>query len=127
MDKADDIFDEMERLIDVTLTQKAYVNVSSGYWKPPTDIYETSEEIIVFVEIAGVKKSDISLTYRKGYLFISGIRKQLYPEPVTTLHQMEMDTGRFLRKIRISIAICEEEIEAEYNDGILKITLPKRR
>ena len=127
MDNADDMFDEMERLVDVTLTQKAYINVSSGYWKPPTDIYETPDEVIVFVEIAGVEKSDIKLTYRNGYLFISGARKQLYPESVTTLHQMEMDTGRFVRKIKVSIPICEEEIEAEYRDGILKIMVPKRR
>lgn len=126
MDKMRDLFDDMDRLIDLTLTPKAYMNLSKGYWIPPVDIYETSDEIIVYVEIPGVQKSDINLTYRNGYLVISGERKQLYPEYLTALHQMEMESGRFLRKIRVTIDIDDDNINAEYREGILEIKLPKR-
>ena len=126
MDESRNLFDEMEELMDITMTHKAFQKVTSGYWKPPMDIYETDDQVIVHVEIAGVKKSDISITYSEGCLQISGLRKDHSPEHVTTLHRMEMDNGRFLRKIKINISIMVDGIEAVYRNGILRITLPKR-
>ena len=126
MDESRNLFDEMEELMDITLTHKAFQKVTSGYWKPPMNIYETPDEVVVYVEVAGMKKSGISITYRDGCLHISGFRKDRSPERVITLHRMEMDNGRFLRKIKINIPIIVEGIEAEYRNGILRITLPKR-
>ena len=126
MDNSMDLFHEIDRLIDLKLSNKAFVKASSGFWLPLTDIYETPDEIIIYVEIAGVPKSDINIVYRSGYLIVSGFRKQFSPEYITTLHQMEIDSGRFMRKIKIDVDIVEDNIRAEYLDGIFKITIPLR-
>ena len=120
-----DLFNEMERLIYLSFMQKAYLNVSTGYWSPPTDVYETADSIIVYVEIAGVKKSDISITYKNNCLLISGERKKFFPKYTNMLNRMEIESGKFFKKLRINIKINEEDIQAEYHDGILEITLPK--
>ena len=126
MDNSMDLFDEIDRLIDLKLSHKAFVKASSGYWLPLTDIYETPHEIIIYMEIAGMRKSDISIIYRNGYLYVSGFRKPFFPEYIKTLHQMEIDSGRFMRKIKIDDDIIEENISAEYQDGILRIFIPLR-
>jgi len=126
MSDPNDIFDEMERLINITLSHKAYVNVTSGHWRPSVDIYETGESIVILVELAGMRKEEIELTYDNGYLFVSGLRKQVCPEGLTRVHRMEIDAGKFLRKIWIGRDIVIEDIEAEYREGILRVTIPKK-
>ncbi len=126
MDNYSDMFDKLERAFDVSRSGKSYMNVSSRFWKPLVDIYETDSHILVFMEIAGVNKEDIELTYENGYLTIAGHRQPLCPHEKTKPHRLEMDAGKFFRKIRINIDIDQNRIEAEYRDGILFVTLPKR-
>ncbi len=120
------LFDDMDMMIDLTHINKSFINVTSRHWKPPTDIYETRDNYTIFVDLAGMKKSEISLKSDSGYLIISGSRKRFYCPNTTSLHRMEIDTGVFMRKIRLNIDVLEKDIEAEYLDGILIITIPKR-
>jgi len=126
MDNYIDLFDKLERAFGMSRSGKSYMNVSSRYWKPLVDIYETEKDILVFVDIAGVKKSEIELTFENGHLIIAGHRRSVCPEEKTKPHRLELDAGRFYRKIMINIDIVKEDIEAEYRDGILAVRLPKR-
>ena len=125
MDDPRNVFDEMERVLDLTLTHKAFQKASSGFWKPATDIYETRDYIFVLVEIPGMKKSEINVTYSECWLQVSGIRKELTPKNITGIQRMELDSGPFIRKIKINIPVIPEKIEAVYRNGILKIMLIK--
>ena len=127
MDDFSDMFDDTEKVINLTLYHKSFVTVPSKYWKPSIDIFETDNSIVVFVELAGMEKEQIHLQYLKGNLIISGVRKPMFPDCSAITHQMEIDTGDFMRKIRVNVDINQEDIEAEYREGILKIMLPKRR
>ncbi len=125
MNSTGEIFSELERLIDLSLTRKALVHVSSGHWMPALDIYETDDSVIVYAEVAGVRKNEIDVSFHEGFLTISGTRKEMCCNKPITLHRMEIDTGRFRRRIRIHIPIDKEKIEAECRNGILKVILPK--
>ena len=94
-------------------------------WKPPVDIYETSQEIVVLVDVAGMRKKDINVTMENDVLKISGVRPDFSPTEKTKLHQMEIDYGKFARILKISIPIDTNKITAHYLEGFLKITLPK--
>jgi len=96
-------------------------------WKPPVDIYETAEEIVVLVEIAGMEKQDITVTMEKDLLKISGIRPDYSPSAKMRLHQMEIDYGKFQRIVKISLPIDTTNIRAKYKEGFLQITLPKTK
>jgi HSP20 family protein len=94
---------------------------------PPMDIYETEENLVVVMEIAGMKTEDISVVFEKDQLSISGTRTEACPEPKIRLHEMEIDYGYFERTLRIPFPLKVDEIRATYRDGFLVITIPKRK
>ncbi len=113
----DNIFDEM----------RPTMFSAEQTWKPPVDIYETAEEIVVLVEIAGMKRKDINVTLENDFLKISGVRPDFSPSAKMKLHQMEIAYGRFQRIVKISLPIDTDNISAKYNEGFLQITLPKKK
>jgi HSP20 family protein len=96
-------------------------------WKPPVDIYETAEEVIVLVEVAGMNKKDIAVTLDNNILKISGVRPDYSPAAKNRIHQMEIDYGKFERMMKITIPIDTENTSAHYKEGFLKITIPKKK
>ena len=94
-------------------------------WKPAVDIYETPQALVVFVEIPGMRREEIEVTLQDNVLRIAGYRHGAVPEGVRTCHQMEIDSGPFERRLRIDVPIEAPKITALYQDGFLRITLPK--
>lgn len=93
---------------------------------PPMDVYETEDNLMVVMEIAGMKKEDFQVYVQEDLLSISGTRTEVSPSPKTHLHQMEIDYGYFERTLRIPFQVKAEEIKATYRDGFLIITIPKK-
>lgn len=120
-----DMFDEMDKLFDLGIVKPSFMNLKDGHWKPPVDVYETTDELLIYMEIPGVEKPKFKVSYQKGQLTITGHRDQLIPKDLVKIHRMEIDTGRFIRRMKIDMDIREDEIDAEYSDGFLKIRIPK--
>lgn len=118
----------MEKMLDNIFDEMRPTMFSAEQtWKPPVDIYETAEEIVVLVEIAGMKRKDINVTLENDLLKISGVRPDFSPSAKMKLHQMEIDYGRFQRIVKISLPIDTDSISAKYKEGFLQITLPKKK
>jgi HSP20 family protein len=92
-------------------------------WRPPTDLYETDEAVVVRVEVAGIQPGDFTITLDRRRLIIRGERQSLV-EP-RAYHQMEISFGDFYSELEIPCAVDPEEIEAQYSGGFLEIVLPK--
>jgi HSP20 family protein len=92
-------------------------------WHPPTDVYETEEKIVIRVEIAGMRDGNFSVNFDHHILSISGSRTEV-PEK-RAFNQMEIFFGEFSSEIEIPIAIDGDNIQAEYEDGFLRVFLPK--
>jgi len=93
-------------------------------WRPPADIYETPEAIIVVIELAGVAEDDMTVTLFSDLLVVEGKRDQ----PVTDMnacHQLGIQYGSFRSEIGIHAPVDHDDVHAEYKNGLLKITLPK--
>jgi HSP20 family molecular chaperone IbpA len=95
----------------------------SPVWCPPTDVYQTEEEIIVRVEIAGMREADFAILLDGRKLSIRGIRADVVER--RAYHQMEIRFGEFRAEIELPVAVQAEGIEAIYRDGFLRIMLPK--
>ncbi len=93
-------------------------------WRPPTDVFETDEALIVRVEIAGMRTEDFYLRLDGQTLVISGVRRD--PDIGSAYHRLEIPFGQFQVAVILPVPIDEEQVEAEYRDGFLRITLPKR-
>lgn len=97
--------------------------VRSSTWSPPTDMYETDDEYIVRVELAGMRESDFEVILEDGFLVISGSRPDL-PER-RAYHQMEIRFGRFSTAVGMPGPVDVDASRAEYTDGFLIVSLPK--
>ena len=94
-------------------------------WRPPTDVYETEEVIVIRVEIAGMREQDFSVALEDRTLTIRGIRSDISER--RAYHQMEIPFGEFSTEVELPAPIVNEGVEAVYRDGFLLITLPKAR
>ncbi len=102
--------------------------VSTGQpkvWRPPTDVYETDDHVVVKVEIAGMKVEDFSIALESNRLVICGVRRD--PAAKLAYQQMEILYGYFETDAYLQGAIDENRIEATYQDGFLSVFLPKAR
>ncbi len=97
--------------------------VRSNIWSPPTDVYETEENFVVRVEIAGMRDEDFEVTIENHTLFIGGSRPD--PGGRRAYHQMEIFSGRFEIGVQITVPVDVDASTAEYKDGFLTINLPK--
>lgn len=98
-------------------------HVRASVWVPPTDIYETEENFVVRIEIAGMKDEDFEIAVENNLLMISGNRPDHNER--RAYHQMEIRFGKFEVAIEIPVPVEIERAAAEYKDGFLMIQLPK--
>lgn len=100
--------------------------IQGDRWQPDVDVFETAKSVVVRAELSGVRGDDLRVTVDGETLRISGVR--LAPEPVDVqrLHQMEIATGPFERRLHIPIAFDRDGVTAHLADGFLTVTLPKR-
>jgi HSP20 family protein len=99
-------------------------HVRSSVWNPPTDVYETEENCVIKVEIAGMRDEDFDVAFENNILMISGYRSDLNER--RAYHQMEIRFGRFEIAVEIPATLLNmEKATAEYKDGFLIIVLPK--
>jgi HSP20 family protein len=95
-------------------------------WQPDVDVFETEKEIVVRVDLAGVRSSDLRVTVDGSMLRISGVRVSGDSSEVKRLHQMEIATGPFERRVRVPVAFDRERVAAHLSDGFLTVSLSKR-
>jgi len=99
--------------------------VSPGVSVPSMDITEHENEYTAIVELPGVKKEDVKITFEKDVLTVEGVRKPYeIPQDARVLLN-EMRVREFSRSIRIPVEIDATNISAELENGILKLVLPK--
>ena len=94
-------------------------------WSPPTDVYETDENCVIKLEIAGMRDEDFELTLENNVLTIHGNRPDPHGNERRAYHQMEIRFGKFEIAVEIPTAINIENAAARYQDGFLVIMLPK--
>lgn len=104
---------------------------SQEFWLPRADVYETDDEIVVRVEVAGVKKEslNVSLSADRRVLSVKGIRHERNVDERKKIryYQLEVYFGAFERDVLLprDVPIDSDRLSATYKDGFLVVTLPK--
>jgi HSP20 family protein len=96
---------------------------SETIWRPPTDVYETDNAVVVVIEIAGLGPDDYEILLRGRTLTVAGIRRD--PTEKRGYQQMEIRHGRFRTDAHLPWPLEPSGQEASYVNGFLKIVLPK--
>lgn len=92
-------------------------------WRPPTDVYETDNAVVVVIEIAGLGPNDYEILLRGRTLLVAGNRRD--PSEKLGYQQMEIRHGKFRTEVHLPWALEPSGQEAAYENGFLKIVLPK--
>ena len=97
----------------------------SAVWRPSVDLHEDENAYTVDVELPGVNKEDVNVNFQDGALSISGDRKYENESKEQNAHRIERFYGKFHRSFTFPTAINGDGITASYENGLLKISVPK--
>jgi HSP20 family protein len=92
---------------------------------PSLNISETDGEYEVSAELPGLKSDEVTVEFKDGNLWISGEKKEESEEKGKTFHRIERRHGEFRRMIQLPGTVDEEKVEAKFDNGVLKINVPK--
>lgn len=101
-------------------------DVMTGTWNPAVDVAEERDRLVVRAEVPGMRKEDIQIEFTDGVLSIRGERQFENTSDERNYHRIERSYGSFVRSFTIPRVADPEKITAEYRDGILEISVPKR-
>jgi len=122
------LFKEMEdvvrRLWD-TFPEGEFIPDLTREWTPRLDLAETETAIEIKAELPGLDKKDIDISLEGDTLLIKGEKRQEKEVKDKRFHRVERAYGSFYRTIRLPAEVQPDKIEAAYEDGVLKVTLPK--
>lgn len=97
----------------------------NAVWSPLTDISEDNEKYTLSMDIPGVDKKDVKISYKNGNLVVSGERKYEDEKKSSKFHRIERAYGKYYREFRLPEKIVEDKIEAKFKDGTLSVVVPK--
>ncbi|MGD0921067.1 MAG: Hsp20/alpha crystallin family protein [Terriglobia bacterium] len=95
-------------------------------WAPAVDICENENNIVLKAELPGVDPEDVEVRVEDNTLYLKGERKFEKETKEENYHRIERAYGSFARSFALPNSIDAEKVAAEYKDGLLTLTLPKR-
>jgi HSP20 family protein len=119
--------EEVNRLFSTNLT-RAFDDegIGRGAWAPSVDIYENKDQIVLEAELPGMNQEDFDLSIENNVITLRGERKFEKTEESDNYHRVERSYGAFTRSFTLPQTVSPEGATAEYNNGVLRVTLPKR-
>jgi len=99
---------------------------TSRPWSPAVDILETEEAVTVKADLPDVKTEDIDIRVENGTMTLRGSRKFEKDDKVKGYHRIERSYGDFVRSFALPPTVETDKVAAEYKNGVLTITLPKK-
>src|SRR5579862_2098311 len=99
---------------------------SARPWSPAVDIFETDNELVLKADVPGVEQKDIDIQLENGTLTVKGERKFENEEKGKGFHRLERAYGSFVRYFTVPETVDPEHVKADFHNGVLTITLPKK-
>jgi len=95
-------------------------------WAPPVDIYETNQNLVVQAELPGIDPNQVEVRVENNTLYLKGERRVEGEVKEGNYHRRERAYGTFTRSFTLPSSVKADNVAAEYKDGVLTVTLPKR-
>jgi HSP20 family protein len=91
---------------------------------PPVNVFRKGEDIVMVIEVPGVRKEDLRIEAKANTIRIAGTKTLDQGDPAS-VHRIERRSGRFDRAVTLPIEVDADRIQAECRDGILALHLPR--
>jgi HSP20 family protein len=119
--------EEVNRLFSTNMTRPfGDEGIGRGAWNPSVDIYENKDQIVLEAELPGMKQEDFELTVENNVITLRGERRFEKFDDADNYHRVERSYGAFTRSFTLPQTVSSEGATAEYSNGVLRVTLPKR-
>jgi HSP20 family protein len=119
--------EKMNRLFEDAVTSRGEEkDLISSTWSPAVDIYENENELVLTAEVPGLEEKDVEIKIEDNTLSVRGERKFEKETKEENYHRIERSYGTFFRSFTLPNYIDQDKIQAEHENGVLKITMPKR-
>jgi HSP20 family protein len=124
--------DRMNRLFQDTWTNPGRTAAQegeallSGSFVPPVDVYEDDHNITLKMEVPGIDQKDIDIRLENNVLSVCGERKPEKEEKEENFQRVERRYGAFTRSFTLPNTVDTENVSADYENGVLKVSLSKR-
>jgi HSP20 family protein len=116
---------EMDKLWDRSLSETPFARTFTESWLPSVDISETKDNFVVKAELPGLEAKDVNVSISGDILTIKGEKKAEEEEKDEHYHRIESYSGSFQRVFQLPSGVKADKIEATFDKGVLKVTLPK--
>lgn len=100
-------------------------NGSSSMMMPAIDVEDGEKQMVITAEVPGVDEKDLDVTLNDDVLTIHGEKKHDHEEKNGERHYVERHYGSFSRSVRLPFAAGDSDVEAQFDKGVLTITIPK--
>jgi len=119
--------DEMTRLFTgVAPASSGSEEMPYGAWSPRVDIFENKDNLVLEAELPGMSRDDFELSFENNALTLKGERKFEKKTDGENYHRLERSYGAFTRSFTLPQTVTAEGAKAEFNNGVLHVSLPKR-
>ena len=115
----------MEQARDRVIGAAGGPRFSAPYMEPSVDVYETDHEVVVVLEVAGIRAEDVELEVEGCTLSVRGERKSAREGPKREYRQIEIPCGPFQRELLLPADVNPDAAQTVYKDGMLQVSLPK--
>jgi HSP20 family protein len=127
--------EEMDRLVEEFGLRRGWLGSRFGRgreggpvpWSPPVEISERENQLIIWADLPGMKKQDITLEVTDDVLTLQGERRPEYEDVPGGERRSERSYGSFYRAIPLPKGVDPASAQVTFQDGVLKITLPLPR
>ncbi len=116
---------EINNLLGNVFTGRESLKGQTGDWRPRVDVHEDENGYQVDLELPGLSREDVVVTFEDGRLTVSGERKFEEERKEKNLHRIERRYGSFSRSFSFPSQVESEKITASHENGLLTVTLPK--
>ncbi|HEY7161247.1 MAG TPA: Hsp20/alpha crystallin family protein [Acidobacteriota bacterium] len=120
--------DRMNRLFEQNSPKAKYEDegLFGGAWAPAVDIHETDQAIVLKADLPGLNPNEVDIRIEDNTLYLKGERKMENETKEENYHRIERSYGSFSRSFILPRTVSADKISADYKNGVLNITMPKR-
>lgn len=112
-------------MMPAVVTRPGNSSHEAARWRPPIEVYETDEALVVCAEVAAIDESSLEVTVDGDVLSIRGERPDRCPDERRSYHEARIPYGGFGADVYIPFPVDPDATEAEYRNGFLRIVLPR--
>ena len=115
---------EVNRLFSGATTGRE--DMLNGEWLPKVDVFENENNLVLEAELPGMRRDDFDLSFENNMLTLKGERRFEKKDEGDSYHRVERSYGSFTRSFTLPPTVTVEGAKAEFKNGVLNVTLPKR-